>query len=64
MEEIDWPTPHPPTRPRVTCAVCGLRAKDLICKECANRPTESIRWLEQLPTSARVQTALMLLKTL
>ena len=64
MDDLTWPTPQPPTRPRTSCAVCGLRADCLICKECTNRPTESIRWLEQLPTSERVTKALDVLKTL
>lgn len=34
------PTPEVPTGlvGRVACAVCGLRAEVLICKECAERP--------------------------
>ena len=34
---------------RQSCAVCGLRADCLICKECAQQPEASIKWLEKLP---------------
>ena len=60
--EIDWPTPQPPTRPRTSCAVCGLRADCLICKECANDTEASIRWLEGLPQGDKVTKALEVLR--
>ncbi len=52
-----------PTQARtVSCAVCGLRADVLVCKECALNTETSIAWLETLPGSERVTKALELLR--
>lgn len=78
--EIDWnktrrPAPAAPVRliGRVACAVCGLRADVLICKECALDPEASRQrvttWLAgplaQLGAErARLERALSLLEGL
>ncbi len=47
---------------RQSCAVCGLRADCLICKECTLDIEASIKWLERLPQGDRVTRALELLR--
>lgn len=65
-KELDFDRPRrpptPPAPPRANCAVCGLRADVLICKECAVAPEAAITWLTRLPgLNARQAKALALL---